>query len=193
MMLVAGFSGVGKTFVVNEVHKPIVRQRGYFIKGKYDQFQRNIPFSAFVQAFRDLMGQLLSESDAQLQEWQTKIQQAVGENGQVIVEVIPELERIIGKQPPVSELLGSAAENRFNLVFQKFISVFTTKEHPLVIFLDDLQWSDSASLKLLQLLLGEKDSQNLIALTQRNRVSLKNPGFLKYRSRKKLGFWHRAA
>ena len=164
MMLVAGFSGVGKTVVVNEVHKPIVRQRGYFIKGKYDQFQRNIPFSAFVQAFRDLMGQLLSESDAELQEWQTKIQQAVGENGQVMVEVIPELELIIGKQPPVSELLGSAAENRFNLVFQKFISVFTTKQHPLVIFLDDLQWSDSASLKLLQLLLGEKDSQNLLVI-----------------------------
>lgn len=164
LVLVAGFSGVGKTVVVNEVHKPIVRQRGYFIKGKYDQFQRNIPFSAFVQAFRDLMKQLLSESDAELQEWQTKIQQAVGENGQVMVEVIPELELIIGKQAAVSELLGSAAENRFNLVFQKFISVFTTKEHPLVIFLDDLQWSDSASLKLLQVLLGEKDSQNLLVI-----------------------------
>ncbi len=180
MMLVAGFSGVGKTVVVNEVHKPIVRQRGYFIKGKYDQFQRNIPFSAFVQAFRDLMKQLFSESDAKLQEWQTKIQQAVGENGQVVVEVIPELERIIGKQQPVSELLGSAAENRFNLVFQKFISVFTTKEHPLVIFLDDLQWSDSASLKLLQLLLGEKDSQNLfvIGAYRDNEVSPVHPFML---------------
>ena len=164
LMLVAGFSGIGKTAVVNEVHKPIVRQRGYFIKGKYDQFQRNIPFSAFVQAFRDLMEQLLSESDVQLEQWQSKIVNAVGENGQVIVEVIPELERIIGKQQPVSELLGSAAENRFNLVFQKFISVFTTKEHPLVIFLDDLQWSDSASLKLLQLLMSEKDSQNLLVI-----------------------------
>ncbi|TAD97429.1 MAG: serine/threonine-protein kinase PknK [Oscillatoriales cyanobacterium] len=164
LMLVAGFSGIGKTVVVNEVHKPIVRQRGYFIKGKYDQFQRNIPFSAFVQAFRDLTEQLLSESDAKLQEWQTKILKAVGENGQVVVEVIPELEQIIGKQQPVSELLGSAAENRFNLVFQKFISVFATKEHPLVIFLDDLQWSDSASLKLMQLLMSEKDSQNLLVI-----------------------------
>ncbi len=164
LMLVAGFSGIGKTVVVNEVHKPIVRQRGYFIKGKYDQFKRNIPFSAFVQAFRDLTEQLLSESDAKLQEWQTKILKAVGENGQIIVEVIPELEQIIGKQQPVSELLGSAAENRFNLVFQKFISVFTTKEHPLVIFLDDLQWSDSASLKLLQLLMSEKDSHNLLVI-----------------------------
>ena len=107
MMLVAGFSGIGKTAVVNEVHKPIVRQRGYFIKGKYDQFQRNIPFSAFVQAFRDLMGQLLTESDAQIQQWKTKILEAVGENGQVIIEVIPELERIIGEQPPATELSGT--------------------------------------------------------------------------------------
>ncbi|MEG4248160.1 AAA family ATPase [Microcoleus sp. Pol10D4] len=180
MMLVAGFSGIGKTAVVNEIHKPIVRQRGYFIKGKYDQFQRNIPFSAFVQAFRDLMDQLLSESDAQLKRWQRKIIKALGENGQVIVEVIPELERIIGKQQPVSELSGSAAENRFNLLFQKFISVFATKEHPLVIFLDDLQWSDSASLKLLQVLMSEKDSQNLLVIGayRDNEVSPAHPFML---------------
>ncbi|MEG4967958.1 AAA family ATPase [Microcoleus sp. B6-A1] len=180
MMLVAGFSGIGKTAVVNEIHKPIVRQRGYFIKGKYDQFQRNIPFSAFVQAFRDLMDQLLSESDAQLERWQRKIIKALGENGQVIVEVIPELERIIGKQQPVSELSGSAAENRFNLLFQKFISVFATKEHPLVIFLDDLQWSDSASLKLLQVLMSEKGSQNLLVIGayRDNEVSPAHPFML---------------
>ncbi len=180
MMLVAGFSGIGKTAVVNEIHKPIVRQRGYFIKGKYDQFQRNIPFSAFVQAFRDLMEQLLSESDAELEQWQRKIIAAVGENGQVIVEVIPELERIIGKQQPVSELSGSAAENRFNLLFQKFISVFATQEHPLVIFLDDLQWSDSASLKLLQVLMSEKDSQNLLVIGayRDNEVSPAHPFML---------------
>jgi serine/threonine protein kinase len=141
LMLVAGFSGIGKTAVVNEVHKPIVRQRGYFIKGKFDQFNRNIPLSAFVQALRDLMGQLLSESDAQLQTWKAKILSAVGDNGQVLIDVIPELELIIGQQPPVPELSGSAAQNRFNLLFQKFIEVFTTAEHPLVVFLDDLQWA----------------------------------------------------
>ncbi len=111
MMLVAGSSGIGKTAVVNEVHKPIVRQRGYFIKGKFDQFQRNIPFFAFVQAFRYLIGQLLSETDAQLKQWKSKILTALGENAQVIIEVIPELERIIGKQPPVSELSGTALQN----------------------------------------------------------------------------------
>ncbi|MCC5624537.1 AAA family ATPase, partial [Nostoc sp. CHAB 5715] len=150
MMLVAGFSGIGKTVVVNEVHKPIVRQRGYFIKGKFDQFNRNIPFSAFVQAFRDLMGQLLSENDINLQQWQDKIITTLDENAQVIIEVIPELERIIGSQPPAVELSGMAAQNRFNLLFQKFIQIFTTLEHPLVMFLDDLQWADSASLKLMQ-------------------------------------------
>ncbi|AFZ06423.1 multi-sensor signal transduction multi-kinase [Oscillatoria nigro-viridis PCC 7112] len=155
MMLVAGFSGIGKTAVVNEVHKPIVRQRGYFIKGKYDQFQRNIPFSAFVQAFRDLMGQLLSESDTQLPTWKIKILAAVGDSGQVLIDVIPELERIIGAQLPATELSGSAAQNRFNLLMQKFVQVFTSKEHPLVMFLDDLQWADSASLNLLQLLMME--------------------------------------
>ncbi len=164
LMLVAGFSGIGKTAIVNEVHKPIVRQRGYFIKGKYDQFNRNIPFSAFVQAFRDLMGQLLTESDAQIQQWKSNILAAVGENGQVIIEVIPELERIIGEQPPAIELSGTAAQNRFNLLFQKFLEVFTTPEHPLVMFLDDLQWADSASLKLMQLLIGESQTSYLLTI-----------------------------
>ncbi len=164
MILVEGFSGIGKTAVVNEVHKPIVKQRGYFIKGKFDQFNRNIPFSAFVQAFRDLMGQLLGESDASLSNWRTKILAAVGECGQVIIDVIPELEVIVGKQPPVPELDGSAAQNRFNFLFGKFVRVFTTKEHPLVIFLDDLQWADSASLNLLKLLLDESEAGYLLVL-----------------------------
>jgi predicted ATPase/signal transduction histidine kinase len=164
LMLVAGFSGIGKTAVVKEVHKPIVRQRGYFIKGKYDQFQRNIPLGAFVQAFRDLIGQLLTESDTQLKQWKTKILDTLAENAQVIIDVIPELERIIGQQLPAPELSGSAAQNRFNLLFQKFIQVFTAPEHPLVIFLDDLQWADSASLKLMQLLMSETDTSYLLLI-----------------------------
>ncbi|QLE44276.1 GAF domain-containing protein [Nostoc sp. C052] len=175
MMLVAGFSGIGKTAVVNEVHKPIVRQRGYFIKGKFDQFNRNIPFSAFVQAFRDLMGQLLTESDAKIQQWKTKILEVVGENGQVIVEVIPELERIIGTQAPAQELSGTTAQNRFNLLFQKFTQVLTSKEHPLVMFLDDLQWADSASLKLMQLLMADTGYLFLIGAYRDNEVNLAHP------------------
>ena len=178
MMLVAGFSGIGKTAVVNEVHKPIVRQRGYFIKGKYDQFQRNIPFSAFVQAFRDLMGQLLSESDAQLQSWKTQILAAVGDNGQVLIEVIPELENIIGSQPPATELSGSAAQNRFNLLLPKFVQIFTSIEHPLVMFLDDLQWADSASLNLLKLLMAETGYLLILGAYRDNEVSPAHPFIL---------------
>ncbi|NEO87290.1 MAG: AAA family ATPase [Spirulina sp. SIO3F2] len=164
MLLVAGFSGIGKTVVVNEVHKPIVRQKGYFIKGKFDQFNRNIPFSAFVQAFRELMGQLLSESDADLAHWQTKILEVVGENGQVLIDVIPELEQVIGQQSPATALSGTAAQNRFNLLFQQFIAVFTTPEQPLVIFLDDLQWADSASLNLVKVLMAERKEKHLLLL-----------------------------
>ena len=175
MMLVAGFSGIGKTAVVNEVHKPIVRQRGYFIKGKYDQFQRNIPFNAFVQAFRDLMEQLLTESDVQIEQWENKILEAVGENGQVIIEVIPELSKIIGEQPPAIELSGTAAENRFNLLFQKFTQVFTSASHPLVMFLDDLQWADSASLKLMQLLMADTSHLFIIGAYRDNEVNPAHP------------------
>lgn len=162
LLLVAGFSGIGKTAVVNEVHKPIVREKGYFISGKYDQFQRNIPFSALVQAFRNLMRQLLTENTEQLAEWKTNILSILGEQGQIIIDVIPELENIIGKQPPVPELTANASENRFNLLFGKFIQVFATSEHPLVIFLDDLQWADIASLKLIKLLMSAKNTKYLL-------------------------------
>ncbi|MGD1940676.1 MAG: AAA family ATPase, partial [Leptolyngbyaceae cyanobacterium] len=164
LMLVTGFSGVGKTAIISEVHKPITRQKGYFIQGKFDQFNRNVPFSAFVQAFRSLLGQLLGESDTALQTWRAKILAAVGDRGQVIVEVIPELASIIGPQPPVPELSGSAAQNRFNALFREFVRVFTTKAHPLVIFLDDLQWADSASLTLLKLLMADLDTGYLLVL-----------------------------
>ncbi|MEH1883745.1 trifunctional serine/threonine-protein kinase/ATP-binding protein/sensor histidine kinase [Nostoc sp.] len=177
MILVAGSSGIGKTAIVNEVHKPITRQHGYFIKGKFDQFNRNIPFFALVQAFRDLMAQLLTESDAQIDQWKTQILSTLGESGQVIIEVIPELERIIGKQPSVPELSGTAVQSRFNLLFQKFIQVFTTQEHPLVIFLDDLQWADSASLKLMHLLMSEASKSYLLVIGayRDNEVSSAHP------------------
>lgn len=140
MVLVVGSSGIGKTSVVNEVHKPIVQQRSYFIKGKFDQFQRDIPLSGFVQSFQDLIRQILSENDSQIEQWKAKILAALGTQGQIMIDLIPNLELIIGKQPIVVELSGSAAQNRFNLLFQRFIQVFINAEHTLVIFLDDLQW-----------------------------------------------------
>jgi predicted ATPase/GAF domain-containing protein len=175
MMLVAGFSGIGKTAVIREIHKPIVRQRGYFIKGKYDQFQRNIPFSAFIQAFRDLMGQLLTESDRQLQIWKTQILAVVGENGQVLIDVVPELERIVGKQSPAPELSSVAAQKRFNRLIQKFVRVFATATHPLVLFLDDLQWADRASLNLLTLLMENSGHLLILGAYRDNEVSSVHP------------------
>ncbi|GBE93121.1 trifunctional serine/threonine-protein kinase/ATP-binding protein/sensor histidine kinase [Nostoc cycadae] len=179
MILVAGFSGIGKTAVVNEVHKPISRQRSYFIKGKFDQFQRDIPLSALVQAFQDLIGQILVETDAQIQQWKDKILLALGEQAQVIIDVIPGLEQIIGKQPAILELSGTAAQNRFNLLFQRFIQVFSTKEHPLVIFLDDLQWADSASLQFIQLLMSQNNANNQtsVLVTPESTNNLWNPIF----------------
>jgi PAS domain S-box-containing protein len=175
MMLVAGFSGIGKTVVVNEVHKPIARQQGYFIKGKYDQFNRDLPLCAFVQAFRDLVGQLLSESDVQLANWRNQILTAVGENGQVLIDVIPSLKGIIGPQPCLPELTGASAQQRFNLAFQKFVEVFTTAKHPLVIFLDDLQWADSASWQLMKLLMDGPGYLLLLGAYRDNEVSIAHP------------------
>lgn len=164
LLLISGYSGIGKTALVEEIHKPVTQQRGYFIKGKYDQFQRNIPYSALIQAFRSLMRQLLTHNKTEIALWQEKLHHALGANGQVMIDVIPEIELIMGVQPPVVELSAQETLNRFNLVFQNFITVFTQPEHPLVMFLDDLQWADSASLKLIQLLLTRSDNQYLLLI-----------------------------
>ncbi|WP_414529044.1 AAA family ATPase [Nodularia chucula] len=164
IMLISGFSGIGKTAVVHEVHKQIVSQKGYFISGKFDQFQRDVPFSALVQAFRNFIEQILTESVSQLEIWKKKIFSALGDQGRVITDVIPELKRIIGEQPEVAELRGSASQNRFNLLFGNFIQLLSTPEHPLVIFLDDLQWADSASLKLIKLLMSEMNANYLLII-----------------------------
>ena len=177
LMLVSGYSGIGKSAVVNEVNKPIARQRGYFISGKFDQFKRNIPYASLTQAIGSLMRQLLTESAVKLQDWRDKILTAVESNGQVIIDVIPEVELVIGKQPEVPQLGSTESQNRFNRVFQEFIRVFTQKEHPLVIFLDDLHWTDSATLKLMQRLVTDPDSQYLlfIGAYRDNEVSPTHP------------------
>ncbi|WP_026082445.1 AAA family ATPase [Mastigocladopsis repens] len=161
MMLVTGYAGIGKSALVQEVYKPITQKRGYFIVGKFDQLGRNVPYSALVNAFQRLVRQLLSETEVQLQKWREKILAAVGANGQVIIDFIPEVELIIGKQLAVPELGPTASQNRFNLVFQNFIRVFCSQEHPLVIFLDDLQWVDSATLKLIELMMTDSETQYL--------------------------------
>ncbi|MEL6900385.1 MAG: AAA family ATPase [Cyanobacteria bacterium J06606_4] len=179
MMLVAGHSGIGKTAIINEIHKPVTRQRGYFISGKYDQLQRNVPLLAFIQAFRGLIKGLLSESDRNIKQWKQKIQGALGNNlannSQLLIEVIPELASILGPQPPAAVLTGQAAENRFNRLMQKFVQVFSGPQHPLVIFLDDLQWADTASLKLLQQLMQDNGHLLIIGAYRDNEVSPGHP------------------
>ncbi|MEZ2229088.1 AAA family ATPase [Microcoleus sp.] len=164
LMLVSGYSGIGKSAVVNEVGKPITKAKGYFISGKFDQFKRNIPYASLIQAFNSLLRQLLTENAASIETWRTKILTALGTDGKVIADVIPEVELIAGKQPNVPELGRVESQNRFNRVFKEFIRVFAQKEHPLVIFLDDLQWADSATLKLMQTLITDPDQQSLLLI-----------------------------
>ncbi len=164
MMLVSGYAGVGKTALVQELSKPITAKRGYFIWGKFDQFQRNIPYSAIVDALQKLVQQLLGEPNEQVEVWRSRLLTALGSNGQIIIDVIPEVELIIGKQSPIPEVGATEAQNRFNLTFQKFVRAFCAKEHPLVIFLDDLQWIDSATLKLIELILLDEQIQYLFLI-----------------------------
>ncbi|WP_036479641.1 AAA family ATPase [Myxosarcina sp. GI1] len=164
LTLVTGHSGLGKTTLVREIYKPITQKRGYFIAGKFEQFQRNVPYSAVVSALKDLVRQLLSESNTSLKRWRKKLLAALGSNGRVIVDVIPEVELIIGRQPELPQLGATAAQNRFNLVFKSFIRVFCASKHPLVLFLDDLQWADTASLKLIELITLDTDFKYLFTI-----------------------------
>ena len=189
LMLISGYSGIGKSALVQELYKLITQKRGYFIAGKFDQLQRDIPYQALVGAFQELVRQLLTETEPQLQQWQEQIRRALGINGQIIIDVIPEVELIIGKQNPVPELPPTEAQNRFNLAFQNLIHVFCEKEHPLVLFLDDLQWTDSATLQLIQLIMTDFTTQYLfvIGAYRDNEVSATHPTMLTLSEMKKQG------
>ena len=151
LMLISGYSGVGKTSLVKELHKPITLRKARFISGKYDKFKRNIPYSALVNAFRDLVLQILAEPEEVVRTYRSKLKKALGPNVQVISSVIPEIEAITGKSGPLKPLDAIQSANRFKMVFLNFIRVFCEKKHPLVVFLDDVQWADSASMKILSL------------------------------------------
>ncbi|HRG76873.1 MAG TPA: adenylate/guanylate cyclase domain-containing protein [Leptospiraceae bacterium] len=162
LMIVKGFSGIGKSVLVNEIHKPIVEKRGYFISGKFDQFKRDIPSFAIIQACRELVKQILTESEENIYLWKQSLLQGLGTNAQIIIDIIPELELILGEQHPILELNPSESKNRFNLVFKEFLKVFTTAEHPLVLFIDDMQWADFASLKLMEGIITDSEIKYLL-------------------------------
>ncbi|MDX8339870.1 AAA family ATPase [Draconibacterium sp. IB214405] len=164
MMLVAGYSGVGKTALVHEVHKPMTEKNGHFAAGKFDQFQKNIPYYAITLAFNEFCRYLLMESAEQLEIWRKKILAAVGKNGQIIIDVIPDLEFIIGKQPPVAEVGATEEQNRFNVIFLNFIKVLSDEQHPFILFIDDLQWADTASLNLLKSIMLDDEIRHLLII-----------------------------
>lgn len=162
MLLVAGYSGIGKSALVHEVQRAIVEARGHFISGKFDQFARNVPYASLIQAFREMTRQLLTEPAAVLREYRDAILVAVGPNGRVITEVIPEVELVIGAQEPVALLSPAEAQNRFNLVFESFVRVFATAAHPLTLFLDDLQWADLPSLSLVSRFMTDTNTTHML-------------------------------
>jgi predicted ATPase/class 3 adenylate cyclase/GAF domain-containing protein len=162
--LVSGYSGIGKTSLVHELGKPIISKKGYLIDGKFEQFRQNAPYAALASAFRDLTRQILGEPQKQLDIWNERISKALGSSAHLITELIPELELIIGKQPPVPDLLPAEAQNRFQLLFVNFVKVFANEEHPLVIFLDDLQWSDIPTLNLLNRLVTSHELSHLLLI-----------------------------
>lgn len=164
MVLVSGYSGIGKSAVVNELHKPLVPPRGLFASGKFDQYKRDIPYATLAQAFQSLIQPLLSKKDEDLHKWRDALRDALDPNGQLMVELVPELKHIIGEQLPVPELPPEEAQRRFQLVFRRFIGVFARPEHPLALFLDDLQWLDAATLDLLEDLLTRTDLQHLLLI-----------------------------
>jgi predicted ATPase/signal transduction histidine kinase len=177
LVLVSGYSGIGKSAVVNELHKPLVPPRGLFASGKFDQYKRDIPYATLAQAFQSLIRPLLSRDEEELRRWRDALIEALDPNASLIVELVPELRHIIGEQPPVPELAPQEAQRRFQLVFRRFIGVFARPEHPLALFLDDLQWLDAATLDLLEDLLTHLDLQHLLLIGayRDNEVSATHP------------------
>ncbi len=180
-VLVTGPAGIGKSALVREVQSailksPLTDQKRYFISGKFDQLKKNVPYAPLIHAFQELIRQILAESDAEVFIWKEKLLKALGPNGRVMIEVIPELELIIGTQPEIPTVGPVENINRFNYVFENFIRIFAAKEHSLIIFLDDLQWADAASLKLIEMFItAQTEYLFLIGAYRDNEVDSAHP------------------
>ena len=164
LVLVSGYSGIGKSAVVNELHKPLVPPRGLFASGKSDQYKRDIPHASLAQALQSLIRRLLSQNEEDLRKWQDALREALSPNGLLLVDLVPELRHVIGEQPPVPELPPQEAQRRFQILFRRFIGVFARPEHPLALFLDDMQWLDVATLDLLEDLLTRNELRHLLLI-----------------------------
>jgi PAS domain S-box-containing protein len=164
LVLVSGYSGIGKSSVVNELHKVLVPPRGLFASGKFDQYKRDVPYATLAQAFNNLIRPLLSKSESELQIWRDAFREALEPNAKLVADLVPELKLIIGEQPPVPDLPPQDAQGRFQLVFRRFIGVFARPEHPLALFLDDLQWLDAATLDFLRDLLTQPNVRHLMLI-----------------------------
>lgn len=177
LVLVTGYSGIGKTSLVREVQEPIVRERGAFISGKFEQLQRDIPYRTISQAFGELARQLLTESPESLAAWKRRLEGALGQNGRLITDIIPQLSVVLGEQPPVPPLAPAEAQKRFVRVFHAFLGAVARKRHPLVLFVDDLQWADPASLRLLRYVIAAPEARHLLVIGayRSNEVSASHP------------------
>lgn len=177
LFVITGHPGIGKTSLVAEVYKPITERRAYFIRGKFDQLRSNTPYSAFIQAFDQFIDSILNESEEILQAFRNKITAALEDTGSVLSDVIPRLEDIIGKQLPVPKLSGRESRFRLNRTFQKFLGAVSRAEHPLVVFIDDWQWADAASLELLEAMFSEEVGGHLLVIMayRDNEVSYTHP------------------
>ncbi len=173
LALIAGYSGVGKSALAHEIQQPVLERQGYFCEGKFDQFQRHIPYSAIARACRGVARQILSEPDKALRQWKTRLIKSLGANAWIIIELAPELETVIGKQPKAPKLDFTETQNRFNITFRNFIKTIAGKKHPLVFFIDDLQWCDASSLNLIYDLAVSRDIKHflLIGAYRDNEVS----------------------
>jgi len=189
MLLVSGYAGIGKSALVGEILKPITGRQGYFISGKFDRLNRNVAYSAIAPAFQDLVRQILGESEDDIRAWRERLLYALGNNGRLITDMIPEMQFLIGDQPLVPELGPTETRNRFKNVFRYFARVFATKEHPLVLFLDDLQWADAASLNLIRLLTSDPDMTHflLIGAYRDNEVDGTHPTIMTIEALKREG------
>ena len=177
LVLVTGYSGIGKSSVVNELHKALVPPRGLFASGKFDQYKRDIPYATLAQAIQSLIRPLLGKSEAELAPWHDALLEALNPNGQLMVDLVPELKLIIGDQSPTPEFPPQDAQRRFQLALRRLIGVFARPDHPLALFLDDLQWLDAATLDLLEDLLTRSDLQHLmlIGAYRNNEVNSAHP------------------